>query len=123
EPAAVGDRGALQRAVADDAGAEQRGEFDVVVSVGQRQGEGRRYGDELGVPAVLVPSGVSRIRTEVLVAPATVAALPAGRAQPGHAHAVADGKALDRLPRPMDHTDHLVPRDDTHPVDGEITLR
>ena len=60
EPTARRQRGAQQRAVADDAGAQQRRKLAVAVAARQMVGESRGDRGEFGVAAVGVPTGVAR---------------------------------------------------------------
>ena len=53
---------AHQGAVADDAGAEQRRQFGIGVTVGQAVSESSRDSGEFGVAAVGVPAGVAGVR-------------------------------------------------------------
>ena len=81
-----------QAAVADDAGAEQRGRR-------HRRHAGRQTVDEpgrrhrvLGEAAVDVPAGEQRVLAQVLLAAVAEAAGLVGLVQPRHADAVADGE-------------------------------
>ena len=66
EPPALGEVGAQQRPVADDARAQQRRGLDVVERVGQRVGVVLVDHGVLGVAAVEVPAGEARVDAEVL---------------------------------------------------------
>ena len=66
EAAALGEVGPLQGAVADDAGAEQRRDLDVVERLGERVGVGLVDHGVLGVAPVDVPAGEARVEAEVL---------------------------------------------------------
>ncbi len=122
EPAVLGEGGTEQGAVADDAGAEQRGERGVADAAGQRVGEGGGDGGVLRVAAVGVPAGVAGGGAEVLVAAPAEAAGAVGGAEPGDAHPVTDGVAVHVRPGGGDHADHLVPRGDVRPVHGQVAL-
>ena len=67
EPAAGRHRRAVQRAVADDAGAQQRRGLLVVDGVGQPIGERLVDHAGIGVAAVEVPAGEPRVLAEVLL--------------------------------------------------------
>ena len=90
QPSAGGQVGPQQRAIADDAGAQQRRQLDVGVPRWQRVRESGWDRGEFGVAAVGVPAGVARLRAEILLAAHTELALPAGMAQPGDADTIAD---------------------------------
>ena len=72
-----------QRAVADQAGAQQRRRLEVRVAVGQREAEALVGHRVLGVAAVAVVAGEACAVAEVLPARAAVAAVAVGPAQPG----------------------------------------
>ena len=82
-----------QRAVADQPGAEERRRLHVVEALRDRKAEALVRDDELRVAAVELVAGEARAVAEVL-APAAVAALAAGPAEPGHANPLAGREAL-----------------------------
>src|SRR6476660_171000 len=90
KPPARGQIGSHQRAVADDACAQQRGQFGVGIPCGQMMGESRRDSSEFGVSAVGVPTGVAGFGAEVLMSADAELALPAGVPQPRDADTVTD---------------------------------
>src|ERR687887_2267996 len=87
-PATVGQVRTLQCAVTDDSGAEKRREFDVGIAVGKLVRI--RGGDRcvLRISAVSVPSGIKRLRAEVLGAAHAVATDATGPPQPGDSNPV-----------------------------------
>src|SRR5215831_2680801 len=76
-----------ERAVADQAGAEQRRELEVGRSLGKREAEALVRHGELGVAAVPVVAGELRVIAEVLEACAAIAAGAVRRPQPRDADA------------------------------------
>ncbi len=95
EPPTFGEVGPQQRPIADDARAEQRCGFDVVEGVGQRVGVGLVHQRVLGVAAVDVPPGETRVDAEVLASAHTEPAHATRVGQPGDADAVAYLPARD----------------------------
>src|ERR1700761_2132121 len=92
EASAVGEFGPLERAVSDDARAQQGRQLIVGVAVGEPVRVGGGDGQVLGVATVGVPAGVAGVRAQVFrVAPAELARLVGG-AQPGGTGPVADGE-------------------------------
>ena len=99
----------MQRAVTDDARAQQRRQFGVAVAARQMVGERRGHGGEFGVAAVGVPTGVTGVRTQVLVAAQAVDALAAGVPQPRDPDPVADAELVTGVGADFDNlADHLV---------------
>src|SRR5262249_15193360 len=89
EAAAGREFGPLEGAVADDAGAEERGEFGVGVVLREPVRVGGGHGHVFGVAAVGVPVCVRAGRAEVLRAAAAEFAGVVGLAEPGRAGPVA----------------------------------
>ena len=112
EPSAGLDAGHLERAVADDAAAQQRGGGEVVEAVRQSEREVGTDGDPGGVSAVAIPAGEPRVRAEVLAPARAEPADPAGGRQPGDAGAVADRPSADRGADALDAADDLMSRHD-----------
>ena len=81
--------GEPQRAVADQAAAQQRRRLLGREVVGQRQAEALVGDGQLGVAAVDVASGEARVDAQVLAVGAAVAALAVGVAEPRNADAAA----------------------------------
>uniref|UniRef100_A0A0U1PBP6 Uncharacterized protein n=1 Tax=Mizugakiibacter sediminis TaxID=1475481 RepID=A0A0U1PBP6_9GAMM len=109
EPARVA--GEAQRAVADQAGAEQRRGFGVAVLRGQGEAVARVGERVLGVAAVELIAGEARLLAQVLAAAAAVGANAAGPAQPRHADALAFAEALDARAARHHRADDLVAGD------------
>ena len=86
-----------ERAVADQASAQQRGRLLVGQIVGQRQAVALVGGGQLRVAAVDVASGEARVDAQVLPVGCAVAAGPVGPAQPGDADALPVLGARDDL--------------------------
>ena len=114
--------GPAQRPVADDPGAQQRGQLGVAEAVGQRMGEGLRGHHVLGVPAVEVPAGVDRRRAEVLLAPAAEHARPVGAAQPGCPDPVTGREPAGARASRHDLGDHLVAGRGVRPFGRQVPL-
>ena len=93
----LGVAGHAQRAVADQAAAQQRGELVVGRPLGQRQAEALVGDGQLRVAAVDVAPGEAGVDAQVLAAAAAIAARAVGVAQPGHAEAPAVLGATDDL--------------------------
>ena len=110
--------GEAKRAIADQAGAQQRGSLEVGVPVGQWQAGFRVRQCTLGVAAVHRVAGEQRPPAEVLAACRAVLAAPARPRQPGHADAVTRDGQLHARPGLLDGTHDLVPEDE-----GELRLR
>ena len=108
EPAARRQLGPLQRAVADDAGAQQRSRLAVAERRGQPVGE--RLGDHgvLRVAAVGVPAGEPGLPAQVLPAAAAPPAAAAGAAQPRDADPVAEREPGRARAADVDRADDLV---------------
>lgn len=84
------DRGALDRAVADDACAEQRRGVLVVDGIRQRVGKIFAHRREISEATVGVPAHKARVRAQILAPAAAELARSVGFAQPRNAHARAD---------------------------------
>ena len=92
-----------ERAVADDAGAQQRRRREVAQILVERVAEGRRRHHELGVAAVDVPAREASVVAEVLVAAPADSGRCRRSSEPGHPDAVAErmfGHALADARRP-----------------------
>ena len=122
EHPAVRQLGALERPVADNAGAQQRREFVVVVTGGQVMGERGGHGHELGVAAVMVPAVIRRCRAEVLAAAAAVLAGLVGGPQPRGARPLTDRETGRAGTERDDLADHLMPGGDARLVHGQVAL-
>ena len=87
--------GMLERAVADQSGAEQRRRLGV--AIGGRQLEAvARVGDGVfGIAAVDLVAGEERVVAQILLAAAAIEAGAVGMSEPRHADAVVDGEAGD----------------------------
>ena len=77
---------------------------------------------EVGVPAVSVPAGVARLRTQILRAAQAEPALSAGMAQPRDADPIADRETVGAGAQSDDFADDLVPRRHPGPVHCQISL-
>lgn len=123
EPPARRQRAPAQRAVTDDARAEQRSQGDVVdVVEGESVGERGRDGRVLGVAAVRVPAGVLGGRAEVLRPAPAVDTGTVRATQPGHTHPVTEGETAHGRSGPGHHAHHLVPGRHPGPVHRQIPL-
>ena len=100
-------------APADQAGAQPGRDLGVVARLAERKAK-PRIGDRMGrIAAVARIAGEHRRIAQVLGAAAAIGTGPAGRAQPGHADALADGKAAHALhPMRRHAADDLVARHD-----------
>src|SRR5215218_1824037 len=84
-------------------------------------GESCWHSGVFSISAVSVPTGVKRIRTQILPAPSAEDASTAGMPQPCDAHAVADVEFVAGiLPERHDLGHHLVPGDHALPVHRQI---
>ncbi len=83
-----------QRAIADQAGAEQRRHLLVVIAARQREAVALVCDGVLGIAAVDVAAGEAGVRAQVLAPAAAVLAHPVGPAQPRHPHALIRGADL-----------------------------
>jgi hypothetical protein len=87
-------------------------------------GESSWDGGEFGVPAVGVPTGVTGLWTQVLVAAPTVFADSAGMPQPGDADPVADAEPVAGVSADFDNfADHLVSGRDMRSVYRQVPFR
>ena len=100
--------GELERAVADQPGAEQRRRLRVAIGWRQLEAVARVGDGVLGIAAVDLVAGEARVVAEILLAAAAIEARAVGRAEPRHADAVADGEALDARAERRDLADDLV---------------
>ncbi len=124
EPAARWQRGAPQRAEADDPGAQQRRRLLVVEPVRQAVGEALVDDGVLGVPAVGVPPGerAGRGTGSRRRAGRTGTARTCGAARPRRSARRARS-ASPPAPRCVDDADDLVAGHDVGAVRGEVALR
>ena len=95
-------------AVADEAGAEQRGGFGVAVFLRQVEAIAPVGDDVFGIAAVDVAAGEVRRVAEVLHARQAVVAVAAGPAEPGHADARPHGEVADAAAQRLNPADDLV---------------
>src|SRR5919197_121495 len=100
DPSARLDPAEPQRAVADDAGAEQGSGVEVGEAVGEREGEVPPGDDLLSVPAVDRPAPELGLFAQVLAPARAEAAPPAGAREPGQSHHLMAGNH-----RPLPHLD------------------
>jgi len=98
----------LQRAPADEPGAEQRRGLEVRVIVGDREAEALVGCRPLGEAAVDLVAGESRAGAQVLVAGTAIAALAARPPEPRHAHAAARRVAARTRPGVFDGSHDLM---------------
>ena len=110
--------GEAQGAVADQAGAQQRGGLQVRIAVRDREAEPVVGDRVLRVAAVDLVPGEPRILAEVLAPRAAVAARAVGGAEPGHADPVAGCEPVHDLSGSDDRADNLVARDQ-----GQLGIR
>src|SRR5207302_9717165 len=97
-----------ERAVADQASAEQRGCMQVVIAVGQRQTKAFVGDAKLGIAAVELIAGEARVDAKVLEAAAAEAAGLVDRAEPGNANADTGREPVRAFARGLDPTDDHV---------------
>ena len=115
--------GTQQGAIADDACTQQWRQFGVRVTRGQRVRESRWNRGEFGVTPVGVPTGVARLRAQVLLSTNAELAYPAGMAQPCDADTITDPElAVGVRSQRNDLTNDLVPRYDVLSVNRQIPL-
>ena len=110
-----------QRAIADQACAEQRGGVDVVDARWQREAEALVGDGVLGVTAIDLVAREAGVVAKVLAPFAAVAAVPAGVTQPGNA----DPRARWRVragPAGIDDPDDLVPGHDRMADAGQFIV-
>jgi hypothetical protein len=105
----LGRAGEAQRAVADEAGAEQRRCSDVVQSRRQRKAIARIGDRVLGIAAVDRIAGETRALAEILAPGAAIGARAAGEAEPGHADAHPRLQAAHTLAERLNVADDLMP--------------
>src|SRR2546423_13352255 len=77
-----------QRAVADQAGAEQRSGMQVVIALGQRKTKAFVGDAKLGIAAVDVITGEARVHAKVLETAAAESAALVDGAEPGNANSL-----------------------------------
>jgi hypothetical protein len=111
-----------QRAIANDAGAEQRSEVFIVNPGRQRVSEGFVNNAEIGVATIGVPSGEGWRRAQVLRAAAAKPTAAVGAAKPRDTDAVAHGKPTGGLTEGIDDANHLMTRRDVRAFREQITL-
>ncbi len=104
--------GNLQRAPADQAGAQQRRIRDIVAAVGKPEYVTRIGDDMRGIAAVARIAGEQRMIAEIFPAFAAVAATAAGPAEPGNADAHAGRKRVNAGADGIDPADDFVARYD-----------
>ena len=102
----------LERAVADDASAQQRRSLLVRNAVRERQHVIRLSQQVFGVAAVDVEAGKFSIGAQVFLAALAELALSAGRIQPGQADPLTELALLHARAQRFDHPHHLVSRRD-----------
>jgi hypothetical protein len=122
EPRAGRDSRHLERPVADDAAAQERGGRQVVERLRQAKGEVGADGDPGCVTAVTIPSGEAGVRTEVFAAARAEAARATGGGEPADAGPVALLPADDVESGLLDTSDDLVPGHDRQPASGQIAF-
>ena len=101
----------LQRAVANDAGAEQGRSFQVGEIPGERIGKGGGSHHRFRIAAVGMKAREPRPLAEVFQAFAAVYALPAGRIEPRNAHAVTLAKFVHARAQSVHRADDLMAGD------------
>ena len=122
QPAADGQLGAAERAVADDPRAQQGRRLLVREARREPVGEVLGHGDEFRVAAVAVPAREHGGEAEVLFSAQAEAAGAAGPAEPGHPDPVAGGEPRGAGPARHYFADDLVARNDAGAPRGEVTL-
>src|ERR1700752_875130 len=123
ESAARRQVGPQQRAVADDACAQQRGQFGVGIADRQMMRESRWDSGEFGVAAVGVPAGVAGFGAEIVLPADAEFAAPTRVPEPCDADAVTDRELVTGVrAKPGNLSDHLVARDHARPVHGQVAL-
>ena len=90
-----------ERAIADQARAEQRRGFGGRVALRQSKAVAAVGKRKLGVASVDVIAGEARAVAQVFPAASAIGAIPAGPAEPRHAHALPDAETL-RARSPFD---------------------
>ena len=108
-----------QRAVADQAGAEERRGLEILVTLGDGEAEPLVRDDALGVAAVQVVSGEAGLVAQVLTAGAAVAAGAVRPPEPRHADARARHESLSAT---LDRADDLVPDDERELRIGKLAV-
>src|SRR6266536_6018836 len=111
-----------ERAIADDAGAEERRGLGVVEQGWNDIGEGFWDAGILGVAAIVGPARVGRVRAEVFAVPGAEAAVTAGRAEPGDPDAVTDPESLGAGTERIHRAHDLMPRDQGQAPLTELAL-
>src|SRR5262249_45420621 len=114
--------GPAQRAVADDPGAQQRGQLSVAETGRQRVHIRVGSNDVLRVATVAVPAGVDRARAEVLAATAAVPARTVGSRQPRHPDPITFSEPCGPLTGLDDLADDLVPWRHVRSPRRQVTL-
>jgi hypothetical protein len=105
---------------ADDSGTQQGGRLLIRVAIREAIDVGRVRHGELGVAAVLVPSGKGRGYAQVLITPPAVLAGCVRVRQPRDTDAIAQRQAGDFPAESVDDADNLVARDDERSPGGQI---
>ena len=111
-----------QRAPADQAGAEQRGERHVAAGLAEREGEARVGDRRRREAAVAGVAGEQRVIAQIFAVPDAIGADAAGVAEPGNADALAHLQPLDPGADRIDPADDLVARDDRHLRVGQFAI-
>ena len=101
-----------QRAPADQAGAQQRRNGDVVARLAERKAIAGVRDKVGGKPSVARVAGEERAIAQILLAASAIGTFAAGIAEPGNADALADFKRRYALAERLHSADHLVPRND-----------
>src|SRR5207245_1552502 len=112
-----------ERAIADQARAEQRRGFRGRVALRQGKAVAAVGKRKFGVASVDVVAGEARAVAQVFPAPSAIVAIPAGPAEPGHAHALSDAETL-RARSPFDDlADDLMSRNGGPSQSGQFPVR
>jgi len=114
--------GKLERAVADDTGAQQWGGALRAGSGGQTVCEGGPRDDLLGVATVHIPAGEQGAGAEIPLPPQAVVADATGPVEPGEAHRLPHLEAYLLAPELRYRADNLVPRHKREPVRRQVAL-
>ncbi len=120
EPAARLDARPFERAVPDNAAAEQRRCREVVETVGNVQREVGAGRDVGRIPSVGVPTGERGLHAQVLASSAAVRADAARAAEPRDTDAIADAPTLDAGAHRFDPPDDLMTWHDRHLAERDV---
>ena len=88
----------------------------------QRVGKGLAHDRVLGISAVVIPPGETRVQAEVLAAPAAVDASAVGFAQPRHADSIAQAKTPRVRTERIDDADDLMSRNGSALLGRKVAL-